>query len=94
MSKRLIRKKVTAARVGYHPVHIMRLAAQGKFPQPVKLGDPEDPRSAVAFVESEVEAWITERIAERDEKGFEPKAVNPRENHRRAKERQLAEASA
>ena len=58
MSKRLIRKKVTAARVGYHPVHIMRLAAQGKFPQPVKLGDPEDPRSAVAFVESEVEAWI------------------------------------
>ena len=72
----------------------MRLAAQGKFPQPVKLGDPEDPRSAVAFVESEVEAWITERIAERDEKGFEPKAVNPRENHRRAKERQLAGASA
>ncbi len=66
MSEQLIRKKVAAARVGYHPVHVMRLAAQGKFPQPVRLGDPDDPRSAVAFVESEVEAWITERIAARD----------------------------
>ena len=66
MSERLIRKKVAATRVGYHPVHIMRLAAQGKFPQPVRLGDPDDPRSAVAFVESEVSAWIEERIAKRD----------------------------
>ena len=66
MSEQLIRKKAAAARCGYHPVHIMRLAAQGKFPQPVRLGDLDDPRSAVAFVESEVDAWIEQRIAERD----------------------------
>jgi len=35
--------------------------ADDGFPKPVKLG----PR-AVAWVESEVEAWVTERIAVRD----------------------------
>lgn len=34
--------------------------AVGKFPQPVPLGD-----KRIAFVKSEVEAWIRERIAAR-----------------------------
>ncbi len=58
---KVLRKAVAADRVGYHPEHIMRLARQGKFPQPVMLG----PRT-VAFVEEEVNAWLKERIAERD----------------------------
>ena len=58
---RFLRKHVAADRVGYHPEHLMRLVRQGKFPRPVQLG----PRS-VAFVEEEVNAWLKERIAERD----------------------------
>ncbi|MFD1984213.1 helix-turn-helix transcriptional regulator [Mesorhizobium newzealandense] len=34
--------------------------AAGKFPQPVPLGD-----KRIAFVRSEVDAWIRERIAAR-----------------------------
>ncbi|MDG4898057.1 AlpA family phage regulatory protein [Mesorhizobium sp. WSM4976] len=34
--------------------------AAGKFPQPVPLGD-----KRIAFVKSEVDAWIRERIAAR-----------------------------
>ncbi|RWO51023.1 AlpA family phage regulatory protein [Mesorhizobium sp.] len=33
----------------------------GKFPQPVPLGD-----KRIAFVKSEVEQWIRDRIASRD----------------------------
>ncbi len=58
---RFLRKHVAADRVGYHPEHLMRLVRQGKFPRPVQLG----PRS-VAFVEEEVNAWLKDRIAERD----------------------------
>ncbi len=58
---RFLRKAVAADRVGYHPEHLMRLVRQGKFPAPVHLG----PRT-VAFVEDEVNAWLRERIAERD----------------------------
>ena len=58
---KLLRKAVAADRVGYHPEHLMRLVRQGKFPAPVHLG----PRT-VAFVEDEVNAWLRERIAERD----------------------------
>ena len=58
---KFLRKAEVADLVGYHPVHIMRLAKAGKFPAPVRLGD-----NAVAFVESEVIAWQEARIAERD----------------------------
>ena len=60
---RFIRKKEAAERVGYHPVHIMRLVKVGKFPRPVRLGP-----GALAFVESEIEEWLQQRIAERDAK--------------------------
>ena len=52
------------------------------FPKPVRLG-----KNSIAFVEAEVQAWQEARIRERDERGFKPKAVNPRENARRAKQR-------
>jgi prophage regulatory protein len=61
--QRLISKKEAAKIVGFHPDHLMRLVRAGRFPQPVRigLGDNPSPR----FVESEVEAWIEERLAER-----------------------------
>ena len=58
---RFLRKPEAAARVGYHPEHVMRLVRQGEFPKPVRLG----PKS-IAFVEEEVETWMAQRVAERD----------------------------
>ncbi len=87
MSLNLLRKLVTAKRVGWHPEHMMKVAldpayAHLDFPKPVRTG-----KNSVAFVEAEIDAWIEARIAERDQVGFQPKQMNPRENHRRAKER-------
>lgn len=53
---RFIRKLDTAARVGWHPSHLMRKARAGDFPQPIQLGP-----NSIAFVEEEVEAWLQER---------------------------------
>ena len=53
-----------AERVGYHPVHIMRLVKAGRFPKPVKMN-----KFAVRFVEDEVEKYMKERVAERDAQG-------------------------
>ena len=57
----LIRKKVAAARVGWHPSHLMRKVRAGEFPQPVDLGP-----NSIAFVESEVDDWIRQRMAKRE----------------------------
>ena len=77
---KLLRLKPTAERVGYHPAHVGKLASDPAyehvgFPKPVRLG-----ANSIAFVESEIEQWLQARIAERDEKGFTPKAANPRDN--------------
>ncbi len=104
----LLRLKDAGERCGYHPAHVYKLATDPAyehvgFPKLVRTGG-----NSVALVESELETWIQSRIAERDEKGYTPKHGNPRDNlpehlrntdpreihRRRAKERQLAEASA
>ena len=84
---KFIRKAAAAARVGWHAEHMMKVAtdpkyAHVKFPNPVRVG-----KNTVAFVESEIDAWMEQRVAERDDEGFVPKASNPRENARRARER-------
>ena len=43
---------------------LLAMVKDGCFPKPIKLGD-----RAVAWVESEVDAWIDQRIAERDAEG-------------------------
>jgi predicted DNA-binding transcriptional regulator AlpA len=56
--------------------HIMRMVDEGKFPPPVRLTDGSAHRGGrIAFVKSEVKAWIASRIAERDAKAA---ARNPR----------------
>ena len=40
---------------------IKRMMAAGSFPKPVRLGE-----SRIAFVDSEIHAWVRARIAERD----------------------------
>ena len=51
----------TAQRVGYHPVHIMRLVRAGRFPKPIKMNN-----FAIRFVDEEIDKFMLERIAERD----------------------------
>lgn len=58
---RFLRRKDAANRVGLSTTHIMRLSRQDKFPKPVQLGD-----MSVAFVETEIDEWMEQRLADRD----------------------------
>jgi prophage regulatory protein len=49
----LLRLPQVLARVGLRTTRLYQLIGDGSFPPPIKLG----PR-AIAFVESEVDAWI------------------------------------
>ena len=62
MINRLIKLKEVISLTGLSRSHLYALAQQGIFPKPVKLTE----RSS-AWVESEVLAWIEERIAQRNE---------------------------
>ncbi|RKO79451.1 dipicolinate synthase [Pectobacterium parmentieri] len=59
MSKVLIRMSETIRRTGYSKAWIYKLIAQGRFPHPVKIGS-----RSIAFIESEIDEWINQRIAE------------------------------
>ncbi|HHQ6589359.1 TPA: helix-turn-helix transcriptional regulator [Serratia fonticola] len=59
MSQNLIRLTDVQRRTGYSKAWIYRLMSQGKFPTSVKIGT-----RAIAFVESEIDEWVNERIAE------------------------------
>jgi prophage regulatory protein len=58
---RILRKPEVSKRVGYSAMHIWRLERDGQFPKRIQLGP-----MAVGWLESEVNDWIKERIAERD----------------------------
>lgn len=62
--QRLISKKEAARLVGFHPEHLMRLSRHGEFPKPVRVGS--GPNSAVRFVEEELDAWLQDRLAQRE----------------------------
>ncbi|MFT4464818.1 MAG: helix-turn-helix transcriptional regulator [Sodalis sp. (in: enterobacteria)] len=59
MSQSLIRLPEVQRRTSYSKAWIYRLMSQGKFPASVKIGT-----RAIAFVESEIDEWISQRIAE------------------------------
>lgn len=61
MSQSLIRLPEVQRRTGYSKASIYRLISQNRFPSAVKIGS-----RAIAFVESEVDEWISQRIEERD----------------------------
>ncbi|HFP0732893.1 TPA: helix-turn-helix transcriptional regulator [Escherichia coli] len=52
-----IRLSEVMRRTGYSRAWIYRLINQGRFPKPVKIGS-----RSVAFIESEVDEWINQRI--------------------------------
>ncbi|AXB20996.1 AlpA family transcriptional regulator [Salmonella enterica subsp. enterica serovar Newport] len=59
MSNNLLRMSEIMRRTGYGKAWIYRLISQGKFPRPIKIGT-----RAIAFVESEIDDWINQRIEE------------------------------
>ncbi len=58
---RLIRLKEVMSLTGLGRSSIYKFMEESRFPKSVSLGD-----RAVAWIESEVEDWIVEKIAERD----------------------------
>lgn len=62
-SKRIIRPAVAWAKAGISRSTGYRLEALGRFPKRVKLS-----AHASGYIESELDAWIEARIAERDAK--------------------------
>ena len=59
----VLRKRDACAFVALKPTQFSKYVKLGHLPQPVKLTD--DGR-AVAWIKTELEAWLAERIAKRD----------------------------
>ncbi|HBP6664557.1 MULTISPECIES: helix-turn-helix transcriptional regulator [Pseudomonadaceae] len=58
---RLIRRPEVRERVGLSTSTLYEMIAAGDFPAPIPIG-----RQAVAWLESEVDAWIEQKIKQRD----------------------------
>lgn len=75
MPKSFIRLPEVQRRTGYSKAWIYRLMSQQRFPSAVKIGS-----RAIAFVESEIDDWIDQRIEESRNgiyiPGIKPHAVN------------------
>lgn len=59
MHKNLIRITEVQRRTGYSKAWIYRLLKEKRFPAAVKIG-----ARAIAFIESEVDDWVNQRISE------------------------------
>jgi prophage regulatory protein len=57
---KLLTKKAVREKIGFSFAHIDRLEEAGKLPKRIKVG------FRVFWLDSEIDDWIRERIAERD----------------------------
>ena len=57
---RILRRREVEARTGIARSTIYQLVSEKRFPAPVRLGE-----RSVGWVEAEVDAWLSERIAAR-----------------------------
>ncbi|MCX8967425.1 AlpA family transcriptional regulator [Erwinia psidii] len=64
MSTTLIRLPEVQRRTGYSKAWIYRLMSQERFPRSIKVG-----ARSIAFIESEIDDWINQRIDESRQKG-------------------------
>lgn len=62
MAEKFLSLREVLVRTSLSKTHTYRLINAGYFPRPVPLGP-----HRVAFLESEVEAWMAERVARRVE---------------------------
>jgi predicted DNA-binding transcriptional regulator AlpA len=67
---RLLTKKEAAALVRYHPASLMRLAREGLFPKPIKIG--RGTQAYVRFDADEIEAWLASKAGEREAGAAKP----------------------
>ena len=58
---RILRRRAVEARTGLSRSTLYERMSAGAFPRPVRLGE-----KSVGWLESEVDKWITDRVAERD----------------------------
>jgi predicted DNA-binding transcriptional regulator AlpA len=63
---RLITPNIAEGISGLSQREMRRRAEQGRFPEPVKIGEGKNGR--IAYVEAEVLEWVAARIEERDRK--------------------------
>lgn len=59
MSQSLIRFSEVQKRTGYSKAWLYRLMSEQRFPAAIKIGT-----RSIAFIESEVDEWINQRISE------------------------------
>ena len=59
---RILRSPEVQSRAGYSGMHLSRLEKAGKFPKRIKLGP-----NSVGWLEEEVDDWIAQKMAARDE---------------------------
>lgn len=59
MSQSFIRFSEVQKRTGYSKAWLYRLMSQKRFPTAIKVGS-----RSIAFIESEIDDWIDQRIAE------------------------------
>ena len=62
---KLIRLPEALEKTGLSRTRCYVLIGKREFPQPVKIGGPNG--RAIAFPETEINAWIADRIAEREQ---------------------------
>ena len=90
--RRILRMPAVEDRVALKESQIREKIAEGTFPKPVKLSASG---RAIGFIEDEIDAYIDERLAER-ERGYVPSASElarieaSREGRRKAREARAA----
>jgi prophage regulatory protein len=61
MTQNVLRRKAVEAKTGHSTSTIYERMAAGAFPRPIKLG-----ARAVGWLEEEIDEYLAQRIAERD----------------------------
>ena len=61
VQRRLLTMRTVIAEVSLSRTEIWRRVQRGTFPKPIRLGP-----QRIAFVASEIDAWVNARVAERD----------------------------
>lgn len=63
---RLIRRREVQHRLGVGHTTLYRLIRAGHLPKPIRLNPNSGPTGAVAWPESEIDAYVEARLAARD----------------------------
>ena len=62
----MLKRLAVQEKAGLSKTALYQKISEGTFPKPVRLG-----RKAVGWIESELDAWIADRVAQRDGLGGE-----------------------